>query len=216
MNFFGAFLLCHFSVPQCWVVSNFACFVALETETIENSPTIPRHFSKPYSKAIRRKIHEGAGKVSDREIERGITERGGVRICLPVHCLSVRPDRQPCCHTNSTSPPCFRERKFQKHININKFAGLSPDRAKICLCVFFGSFLMGEKKHINKIPPKIPGQSPENFVYVLFLYVLYSLPSLLKDDQVAHDNRLPVQSALAVAATLCCQPGRHAASLPLV
>ena len=24
---------------------------------------------------------------------------------------------------------------------------------------------MGEKKHINKIPPKIPGQSREKFVY---------------------------------------------------
>ena len=27
---------------------------------------------------------------------------------------------------------------------------------------------MGEKKHINKIPPKIPGQSRENFVYAFF------------------------------------------------
>ena len=37
---------------------------------------------------------------------------------------------------------------------------------------------MGKKKHINKVPPKIPGQSREDFVYVflLFLYVLFSLP----------------------------------------
>ena len=50
---------------------------------------------------------------------------------------------------------------------------------KSCLCVFFGSFLMGEKKHINKIPPKIPGQSRENFVYVFFLYV-FSLPKIIQ------------------------------------
>ena len=36
---------------------------------------------------------------------------------------------------------------------------------------------MGEKKHINKIPPKIPGQSREHFVYVFFLIVcFFSLP----------------------------------------
>ena len=36
----------------------------------------------------------------------GVTERWGIRICLPVHCLSVRPDRQPYYHTNATSSPC--------------------------------------------------------------------------------------------------------------
>ena len=66
----------------------------------------------------------------------------------------------------------------KKHININKFPGLSGDwvGAKILffMCFFFffffrGSFLMGEKKkHINKITPKIPGQSREIFVYVFF------------------------------------------------
>ena len=33
--------------------------------------------------------------------------------------------------------------------------------AKICLCLGFVSFLVGEK-HINKIPPKVPGQSPQD------------------------------------------------------
>ena len=58
--------------------------------------------------------------------------------------------------------------KTHKHKQI---CGIVPGLGgvpKICLCVFFGSFLMGEKKHINKIPPKIPGQSRENFVYVFF------------------------------------------------
>ena len=27
---------------------------------------------------------------------------------------------------------------------------------------------MGEQKHINKVPPTVPGQSHENFVYVFF------------------------------------------------
>ena len=44
---------------------------------------------------------------------------------------------------------------------------------KFCLCVFFGSSLMGEKKHINKVPPKIPGQSCENFVYVFFFFMCF-------------------------------------------
>ena len=71
-------------------------------------------------------------------------------------------------------PPRFiRERK--KHININKFAGLSWTGwvPKFCLRVFFGSFLMGEKKHINKITPKIPGQSRENSVYVFFCLCVF-------------------------------------------
>ena len=40
--------------------------------------------------------------------------------------------------------------------------------AKRCLCVFWGSFLMGGfpgKKNININPQKIPGQSHEKFVY---------------------------------------------------
>ena len=48
-------------------------------------------------------------------------------------------------------------------------AGMSP------VCV--GSFLMGEKKHINTIPPKVPGQSREkNLVYVFFSLCVFSLP----------------------------------------
>ena len=31
-----------------------------------------------------------------------------------------------------------------------------------------GPFRMGEQKHINKVPPKIPEQFRENFVYVFF------------------------------------------------
>ena len=41
---------------------------------------------------------------------------------------------------------------------------------------FFRVIPYGGEKHINKIPPKIPGQSRENFVYVFFLYVFFSLP----------------------------------------
>ena len=65
-----------------------------------------------------------------------------------------------------------------QRVNINKFAGLSRDwvgAKKLFMC-FFGSFLMGEKKHINKIPPKIPGQSREMFVYVFFSLCVFSLP----------------------------------------
>ena len=47
---------------------------------------------------------------------------------------------------------------------------------KVVYVFFFGSFLMGEKKHINKIPPKIPGQSRENFVYVSFSLCVFVAP----------------------------------------
>ena len=68
----------------------------------------------------------------------------------------------------------------KKHININKFPGLSRDwvGAKILfVCFFSGHSLWGRKKHINKIPPKIPGQSRENFVYVFSSLCVFSLPS---------------------------------------
>ena len=71
--------------------------------------------------------------------KRGVTERGGIRICLPVHCLSAPPDRQCYCHINAASL------------------------------------------------------------------------SLLKHDQIARDNRLPVQCRrLPVVATSYCYPGCHA------
>ena len=66
--------------------------------------------------------------------------------------------------------------KTHKHKQI---CGIVPGTGwvpKFCLCVFFGSFLMGEKKHINKIPPKIPGQFRENFVYVFFSLCVFFAP----------------------------------------
>ena len=71
----------------------------------------------------------------------------------------------------------------EKHININKFAGLSRDwvgAKKLFMC-FFGSFLMGEKKHINKIPQKIPGQSRENVVYVFLSLCVFFAPYIQAD-----------------------------------
>ena len=41
--------------------------------------------------------------------EKGGCRKGGIRICLPVHCLSARSDRQPYCHTNATYPPCLKD-----------------------------------------------------------------------------------------------------------
>ena len=74
----------------------------------------------------------------------------------------------------------------KRHININKSAGLSRDwaGAKNCVYVFFMCFLFfriipyGGEKHINKVPPKIPGQSRENVVYVFYSLCVFcfSLP----------------------------------------
>ena len=67
----------------------------------------------------------------------------------------------------------------KKHININKFAGLSRDwvgAKKLFMC-FFRVIPYGREKHTNKVPPQIPGQSRETFVYVFFsLCAFFSLP----------------------------------------
>ena len=60
--------------------------------------------------------------------------------------------------------PAIRERK--KHINMNKFAGLSEEWvcAKNLFVCSFRVIPCGEEKHINKIPPK----SRDNPVKILF------------------------------------------------
>ena len=41
------------------------------------------------------------------------------------------------------------------------------------VCVFWGVIPSGEKKHVNKSPPKILGQSREFFVFVYFFFVFF-------------------------------------------
>ena len=50
----------------------------------------------------------------------------------------------------------------EKHININKFAGLSRDwvGAKILFMCFFRVIPYGGEKRINKVPPEYPGTIP--------------------------------------------------------
>ena len=40
--------------------------------------------------------------VASGRLKRGATDRG-IRICLPVHCISAWPDRHPYCRTHATS-----------------------------------------------------------------------------------------------------------------
>ena len=68
----------------------------------------------------------------------------------------------------------------EKHININKCAGLSQDWVggqNIFMCFFSGHSLWGRKKHIDKVPPKIPKQSREKSVYVLFALCVFFTPN---------------------------------------
>ena len=67
----------------------------------------------------------------------------------------------------------------EKHININKFAGLSRDWVgpKNLFMCFFLVIPHGGEKHINKIPPKIPGQSREKFIYVFFSLCVFFAPN---------------------------------------
>ena len=57
----------------------------------------------------------------------------------------------------------------------NKFAGLSRDwvgAKNLFMCFCSGHSLWG-RKHISKIPPRIPGQSCEYFVYVFFFFMCF-------------------------------------------
>ena len=47
-----------------------------------------------------------------KEISWDAYTKGGIHICLPVHCLSARSVRQPYCHTNATSSPRWRKTKL--------------------------------------------------------------------------------------------------------
>ena len=59
---------------------------------------------------------------------------------------------------------------------------------------------MGEKKHINKITPKIPGESREYFVFMCFvlLYVFLFAPTVLGVSHWSYFVRL-IRVCLAVA-----------------
>ena len=59
------------------------------------------------------------------EIYRKDFGKNGVRNCLPVACLSVLSDRQPYCHTNATSIPCWRTTKFCAAIACQYIVGAS-------------------------------------------------------------------------------------------
>ena len=75
------------------------------------------------------------------------------------------------------SPMISGKEKTHKHKqSCGIVPGLGGCQKVVYVCVFFFSFLVGEKKHINKIPPKIPGQSREIFVYVFVLYVFFFAP----------------------------------------
>ena len=71
--------------------------------------------------------------------------------------------------------------KAHKHKQI---CGIVPGLGgcqKFVYVFFFGAFLIWGRKHISKIPSKIPGQSRENFVYVsCSLCVFFSLPRMNK------------------------------------
>ena len=56
---------------------------------------------------------------------KGGNGKAGIRICLSVHCFSARSDRQPYCHTNATSPPCWRTTKLRATIACQYSVGTS-------------------------------------------------------------------------------------------
>ena len=83
----------------------------------EKTPFIMTPFSGPDWQ------HPNSGWV--RAHLRGGNGKGGIRICLPVHCLSAPSDRQPYCHRNATSSPCWRTTKLRATIACQYSVGTS-------------------------------------------------------------------------------------------
>ena len=66
------------------------------------SKKAPKHNCKQRSSIVSRKIPTVIG-----HIYKGCNEKGGIRMCLAVHCLSARPDQQPYTVTQMGHPfPC--------------------------------------------------------------------------------------------------------------
>ena len=147
---------------------DFSCFVSWETETRKNSPKIPAIFQCKIPRQIRKKNIHKMFLESRQSKKKGIPHRRKRYNVCPQWCRDTR---------TVTSARDIQGKK--KHININKFAGLSRDWGvpkRLFMC-FFQVIPYGGGKHINKIPPKIPGQSRENFVYVFCsLCVFFSYP----------------------------------------
>ena len=74
-------------------------------------------------------------------------------------------------------------RRKKKHININKFAGLSQDwvgAKKLFMCFFRVIFHGGEKTH-KQNSPKIPRDNPVKILFTcFFLYVFFRETSATK------------------------------------
>ena len=85
--------------------------------------------------------------------------KGGIRICLPVHCLSARSDRQPYCHTNATSSPCWRKTKLRATIACQHAVGTSrcgnivlrPRSPRKCHYPLFAYPLFKRALHVHRL-----------------------------------------------------------------
>ena len=88
--------------------------------------------------------------------------------------------------------------KTHKHKQI---CGIVPGLGgcqKVVYVFFSGHSLWGRRKHINKIPPKIPGQSRENFVYVFFFFMCIfrsqsrKVPAVLRVRPICSEKTLKI------------------------
>ena len=89
---------------------------------------------------------------------------------------------EPICRSHCTTlheASGAQKEKTHKHKQICWIVPGLGGCQKFVLC-FFRVIPYGGEKHVNKIPPKIPGQSRENFVYVFFSLCVFSLPIVVR------------------------------------
>ena len=126
---------------------------------------------------------------------KGVKQRGRIRMCLPVH---VWPDRQPYCGADAKR----RDKTINKTFCGRKWPvwdPLFPESPRKSLCGSLLCVLSQKMRHINFFSggPKWGVLGGGQKVYVEKAHVLFrspkcDIPSSLKDDQIARDNRLPL------------------------
>ena len=141
-----------------------------------------------------------------------------IRICLRVNCLSVPPEWQPYCHTIAASLSLLKhdqigrdnrllgQSEWQNESSPNFSRMFVPNLAPNFPRIFRGVFVLsfpgnGDQKHFHqKSLPFFNTKFPGN-------YATNDSQCFRREGKVTFASTV---SALAIGATSCCHPGRHA------
>ena len=127
---------------------------------------------------ITSKIPEGnyLPMLSSGTFKRGVTERGGIRLCLPVHCLSARSDRQPYFHTNATSSSLLKDNQIVRDNRLPVHCRhLAPRRHHTVIPVATQMSLPPVCSPLFKCAQNQNGYHPKHILRIIFLRINVSV-----------------------------------------